>query len=326
MYRLEGNYRQIGAEYGLLLRTNRIPLPLVSKTRLDFARACEPFVRDYAPELLDEIEGIAEGGGYDLDRIKAAALAPGARPACSVLAISGAHTASGRPLVGRNYDWFPSALGYTAFCEVHPHGAIPSLGCNDMFVGRMDGLNAAGVAVAITAVEGGRDQPGLMFLLAVRVVLDRCRSTQDAVDFLLRVRHARAINFLVADASGDLAAVEAAPCKAVVRRSDNGVMVVTNQFQSEDMARMEKVYRRPPNSYPRLCALREWFAGQGGPITAGDVQAILSLPYPRGVCVLSMTRRGVRTVWSWTAELGTGEYAFAIGSPLESPYRTYTLA
>src|SRR5512145_2581545 len=106
MYRLEGTYRQIGAEYGLLLRANRIPVAQPSQTRLDFARACEPFVRDAAPELLDEIEGIAEGGGYDLDRVKVAAMAQLSRPACSVLAISGAHTANGRPLAGRNHDWF----------------------------------------------------------------------------------------------------------------------------------------------------------------------------------------------------------------------------
>ncbi|MBI5958129.1 MAG: hypothetical protein HY866_05305, partial [Chloroflexi bacterium] len=163
-------------------------------------------------------------------------------------------------------------------------------------------------------------------LLAVRAVLDRCHSTQEAIDFLQRVRHARAINFLVADSSGDLAVVEASPRRVVVRRSDSGFIVATNHFQSDEMAHCEYMRRRPQSSYPRLCTLRQWFAARSGPVTAGDMQGILSLPYPRGVCWMPKTRRGIRTIWSWTAELGTGELVFANGSPVEVPYRAFGLA
>src|SRR5512143_483693 len=106
MYRLEGSYHQIGVEYGLQLRAGRVPLVQVSRTRLDFAAKCEPFVRDCAPELLDEIEGLAEGSGYDLDRVKMMALGLNAQPACSIVAVSGQHTADGKTVMGRNHDWY----------------------------------------------------------------------------------------------------------------------------------------------------------------------------------------------------------------------------
>ncbi len=322
MYRLAGTYRQIGAEYGMLLRANRVPLPQLSQTRREFFKACEPHLREHAAELFDEVEGIAEGGGYDVARIRGIALAPSARPECTVMAIAGQHTASGKTMVGRNHDWF--GAGYLAFCETRPQGAIPSLGVNDLFVGRPDGINAAGVAVAITAVEGGRDHPGIMFNLASRMVLDRCHSTEEAVQFLQRIRHARTINFLVADASGDIALVEAAPRKVHVTRPENGVAVVTNHFQSDEMARYEYVRKRAPNSYPRYCTLREWFAARRGPITVEDMQAIFRTPYSQGVCVLPRGHgRGIHTVWSWVAELGTGELHFAAGSPCETAYKAY---
>ncbi len=323
-YRFEGTYRQIGFEYGLMLRPNRIVPPTVSATRLEFVRACEPHLREHAPELIDEIEGMAEGSGYDIDRLKIAALAPMARPACSVMAVGGQHTADGRPLFGRNLDWYRSALAYAAFCEKHPQGAIASLGATDAFVGASDGMNAAGLAIAITAVMGGRDHPGIMFNLATRIVLDRCRTTEEAVTFLRRIRHARTINFLVADAGGDIAVVEAAPERVHVSRPDNGFAAVTNQYQSEEMARLERVRMRPPNSYRRLCNLREWFAGRQGVVSASDARRILSTPYPHGVCVLPRGR-GISTVWSWTAALGSGLMGFASGSPAEEPYRAYAL-
>lgn len=328
MYRLEGTYRQIGLEYGALLRANRMPIPRVSAARLAFARQCEPHLREYAPELLEEIEGIAEGGEYEIERLKMMALGLDAHPACSMLAVTGQHTADGRPLVGRNHDWYFSSLGISVFCELRPLGAAASLGCSDGLVGHFDGINAAGVAVGITSVEGGRDHPGLMFTLATRIVLDRCRSTQEAVDFLLRIRHARAINFLVADSSGDIAMIEAAPARVHVIRPDNGFAAVTNQFQSDEMAHCEYVRRRPPTSYRRLCTLREWFAARQEPITPEDAQNVLSTPHPRGVCALLGGRsgkRGVGTLWSWTAAPGAGSLDLASGPPGETPYRTYHL-
>jgi len=321
MYRLAGTYRQIGREYGLQLRAGREPLAPLSRTRLDFATACEPFVRECAPELFDEIEGMAEGSGYDVQRLAMIALALNAHPACSIAAVAGPQTADGQTLVGRNHDWYQASGQHATFLETHPDGAIPSLGCNDGMVGRFDGINAAGVAIGITAVEGGRDHPGVMFPLAARIVLDRCRTTAEAVDLLQRLRHARAINFLVADASGDLTAVEAMPGRVAVIRPDKGFLAVTNQFQSDEMARFEKTSRRPPTSYRRLCTLREWFAARQGPLTRADLEAVLSTPSPRGVCAVARSRRGVGTIWSWTARLGDGVIHLADGEPDLVPYR-----
>jgi predicted choloylglycine hydrolase len=327
MYRLAGTHRAIGAEYGILLRANRVQLPALSLMRQKFVEACEPHIREHAPELLDEIEGLAEGSGYDLPRLKAAALVLNARPACSMVAVSGEHTADGKPLIGRNHDWYYIAIHTAAFCEVRPQGAIPSMGVNDTLVGRMDGINAAGLAIGITAVIGGRDHPGIMFNIATRIVLDRCRSTAEAVEFLQRIRHARTINFLVADSTGDIAIIEAAPTRVHVARPERGFAAITNQFQFDEMARLETLRRRPPNSYRRLCALREWFAARQTPITISNMQGILSTPYPNGVCALPFSRRsGMQTLWSWVAVPGSGEMALAPGSPIQTPYQVYALS
>jgi predicted choloylglycine hydrolase len=323
-YRFTGSYHAVGVEAGRQLRAARIRLPQISQTRLNFAARCEPHVRDCAPELFEEIAGMAEGSGYELARVSMFALGLDAHPACSMVALAGQHTADGRTLVGRNHDWYYGSLHYAAFLEVHPAGAIPSLGCDMAMVGRADAINAAGLAIGITAVEGGRDHPGVMFHLATRVVLDRCRTTAEAVDFLQRIRHARSINFLIADSGGDIAVVEAAPGRVAVTHPDNGFAAITNQFQSEEMARYEKVSRRPQNSYQRLITLRQWFATRQGPLSGADLQAVLSTPRPQGVCAVRRSRRGISTIWSWTASLGDGTLHLADGVPDSTPYRAFS--
>ncbi len=327
MYRLAGTPRQIGAEYGVLLRAERVRLPKLYEPKLAFAQKCEPRVRELAPALLDELDGIAAGGGYDRDRLLMMALGLGAKSACSVVAISGEHTADGKPLFGRNLDWYRGYLHTAAFCHVAAEGALPSLGFNDVVIGRMGGINAAGLAVAITAVEGGPDKPGVMFNLAVRMVLDRCTSTAEAVEFLTGMRHARSINFLIADSSGDLAIVEAYLRYVEVIRPAHGFAVITNQFQSAAMAKHERVRRRPRDSYRRLCRLREWFHARTEPIAPAALQHVLSTPFPRGVCQGRTASRGkptkFGTIWSWTARLGADEIELAAGTPTDVPYQPY---
>lgn len=327
MYRLQGSYHAMGVDYGLQLRATRVPLLVASKTKLEFAAACEPHVRACVPELLDEMAGIAEGGGYALESIMAAAITLNARPACSAVAIAGEHTADGKPLFGRNHDWNYAVLQHTALCHSLPDGALASLGCNDFLVGRMGGVNAAGVAIAIASVEGGRDHPGVMFNLAARAVLDRCHTTAEAVALLESIRHARAINFLVADAGGTIARVEASPPRTTVIPADKGFAAITNHFQSEAMAGIEYVRKRPRNSLSRLRRAREWFLTRQNPLALADLQALLSTNQPRGLA-WTPVGRGKRfgTVWSWTARLGDPVVHVAAGPPAVTPYRAFDLA
>lgn len=326
MYRLEGTHHAIGAEYGALLKASRFRIPPTNVEKLKYALACEAIVRDHAPELVEELEGVIEGSGYDARKVKSSAWALDHDPRCSVIAVSGAHTADGKPLFGRNFDWFFPALNHIAFCQTVPEGALASLGCNDLLVGRHDGLNAAGVAIAITGIWGIPDRPGVMFPVAARMVLDRCRSTAEAVALLEGIPHARTTNFLIADASGAIVQVEAAPGKVCATWAERGFAAVTNQFVSKTMASYERVRKRPRDSYSRLCTLREWVAARQGPLSAADMQAVLSTPPPRGVCVRNPGKaRKFGTIWSWMARLGTGSLDLADGLPSETPYRPFTV-
>lgn len=327
--KLAGGYHEMGLRQGAALAEEGFSPPPAPPEKLRFARECGRAIRRYVPELLEELEGVAEGGGFDRGPLEALALTLDAEPRCSAVAVSGGHTADGRTLFGRNYDFFASFGAFAAAYTTRPAGALASFGCSDVFLGREDGVNEAGLAVAMAYVGQREERPGIMFHLAARAVLDRCQNTGEAVSFLREVPHLRNTSFLLADAEGHLAVVEAGPDGTDVSRPE-GFAAITNHFRSGGTAPRENASKRPADSERRLDRVERWFErkSNGRPVAEGDVRALLA-DSEGGVCArypeAADAEDPIVTLWSWTARLGTGAYALAEGSPDETSYETRML-
>jgi predicted choloylglycine hydrolase len=320
---LKGTYYQMGLEQGRILRSVGFVPPPISQAKREFAKACESAVQQYIPELLEELQGIADGGGFEADLVNGLVLTLDAKPACSVLAVSGRHTADGKTLFGRNYDFYTSFRDFSALYRTYPDRALASLGCSDIFVGREDGVNEAGLTIAMTFVGYESDQPGVMFHLAVRAVLDRCHSVQEAVALLESVPHMRNNNYLVAGVDGQIAIVEAGPENVTTIYPAEGFAAITNHFQ---FSPYEQIRRRPTNSEPHLRNLKEWFNKREGNISRDNVKEVLSDPEKGVFCTHYQEKKGsepIVTLWSWTATLGERNMYLAEGKPDKGAYRTY---
>lgn len=185
-------------------------------------------------------------------------------------------------------------------------------------------MNAAGLAIGITEVRGGRHTPGWLFSLACRHILNTYTTTEQAVAFLEAIPYLKNMNFLVADAAGTIAMVETSPRRANVTYAENGFGVITNHFQSERMQPLESIKYRPPNSMQRWCRLQAWFNDRQEPITADHLKTIMGRPYPGGVWTVhkKSNRPVLGTVWSWVAALGERAIQWAEGSPDgKTPYQ-----
>lgn len=324
---LEGSHYEMGRQYGELLKRVGFTPPPVSQATLEFVAECRPIASDHVPNLLRELEGVAEGGGFDTDRIDALALALGEEPGCSVVAVSGDHTAEGNTLFGRNYDYYRSFGAYSELYRTHPENGLAHVGCSDHWVGRHDGINEAGLAVGHTFVPNRGSEPGVMFALAARAVLDDCATVPEAIDFLGAVPHARNTNFLIADTKGAIAVVEASPNEVTITRPD-GFGAVTNHFFSERMRTHESTGDERPedenraNSERRLSALREWFDERQG-IDVEGLKRTLADP-ETGVCACAEGGESnddpIETLWSWVATLDGPDASLARGRPDNEPY------
>jgi predicted choloylglycine hydrolase len=91
-------------------------------------------------------------------------------------------------LYGRNYDYSVSKYN-SMLLAIQPKGVNASIGFSDRFTGRVDGMNEHGLCVALHLVNQTKWRTGLGCILIVRIVLDQCATTAEAVKLLKRLRH-----------------------------------------------------------------------------------------------------------------------------------------
>ncbi|HLR51670.1 MAG TPA: C45 family peptidase [Candidatus Avamphibacillus sp.] len=183
----------------------------------------------FAPHLLEEIDGLAEGLG--ISHRKAAALFSGYdMPKAEALGCSAMMT---KKYYVRNYDFSPD-LYDGLFSLIQPDTSFATAGYNLQILGRHDGVNQEGLVAGLHFVSNHGYKKGLSAWTAVRIVLDSCATTSEAVNLLKEIPHAACYNFSLGDKNGDMAVVEASPDKVIVRRGVSALSCV-NHFQSEQL-------------------------------------------------------------------------------------------
>jgi predicted choloylglycine hydrolase len=166
--------------------------------------------------------------------------------ACSAVMSSGVY--------GRNYDFRPRHYG-ARFAAVAASGSHASIGSSEILTGRLDGMNDRGLVIGLHLVRMSPRLPGLSCVLIVRIILDQCASTKEAVAMLRRLPHAMQYNYSLLDADGVAAVVEAVPGSVAVRTGP--WLACTNHFQSP---LLRPLNRGAAHSQSRLLPLEAWAA------------------------------------------------------------------
>lgn len=324
---LRGSYEEIGLQQGRLLQQVGFMLPPPEPKMLRFARQCEEIMTQYAPELLEELRALGEAAElayealltlsvtapYDPDDVPAAA--------CTVVAVLPERTAAGQTLVGRNYDFFNdvSEEGATTY-RTYPHQKYASLGNCDIWVGREDGVNEAGLFVGQAAFFKPGLQPGLTFWFIVRMLLDRCATVAEALELITHLPHAASWTYLLADAGGHAAVVEPTTEGVAVRYPEDGLLILTNHAVCTEWAGQEAFV--PPDSRPRYNRLRALLGGDR-PV---DKEAVKQAMRDHEGLVCShgahFPHRKFGTLWSVVGCPGERQLEIAAGHPCETEYQT----
>jgi hypothetical protein len=323
---LRGSYEEMGRQQGRPLKGMILPPP--DPKMLRFAKQCEEVVGQYAPELLDEIRGLAEAAevAYDtlMTMILTAPFDPVEVPGCSVLAVMPERTADGRPIVGRNYDYFHGISEEPATTyRTYPNGRYASLGDCDIWVGREDGLNEAGLFVGMASTFLPGVQPGPTFWLIVRMILDRCATVDEGLELIHSVPHTGSWTYLLADRSGKAVVVEPTIEGIELRYPEDGLLVMTNHAICPAWAGRENFV--PPDSNPRYNRLRELLGGDKV-IEVEDVKQAMR-DHEGLVCShgAHFPDRKFGTLWSVVGRPGERQLDIAAGFPCQAEYRTVSL-
>src|SRR5690606_29312607 len=219
------------------------------------ARACLSVHEETYPDLAEELRGIADGAGLSpaelvvsggftdfVDAVAAGALgegphgagaasggaaaagAPGggeARPAggdeddCTAFLVPAARMADGAPAFAQTWDMHEGSADHLVLLEGRPRGApafvvMTTAGCVGMI-----GMNEAGLTVGINNLTAADGRVGVTWPFVVRAML-REETLEAALEVLARAPLCGGHNYLVMDAAGRGANVEAMPTARAV--------------------------------------------------------------------------------------------------------------
>ncbi|OUQ35309.1 C45 family peptidase [Faecalibacterium sp. An122] len=244
-----GTHYEAGFRWGsLLLKHQNIILKNIpfeiTQERIDYALSCLPIYKKYYPEIIEEIQGLADGQRCDVRVLQAVLFSMYAMPPtcnCSCFAFA----AGEEILLGRNSDFLTEIekLNLNVIYRL-TDGAYSFNGNTTAFVEVEDGVNEYGLAVGLTSVYPLERKPGFNAGLLLRYLLEKCKTVSEAVSCLHQLPVASAQTLILADMSGKLALVECdSECVEVISSwsETHSFVCATNAFHLARMAEYNSV-------------------------------------------------------------------------------------
>jgi hypothetical protein len=203
-------------------------LPLAWFRRLAERKAARFLRRAFRAVPIDaaaRFRGIAEGAAIEPQRLALCCLleavlsdlAPivtagpnGLQAGCSAVAVTGASSASGSPVLAHNFDYMPMVQPFFFIRRSCPHGKLRSLEFTiSPLAGAVDGVNEAGLAITCNyafVIDDGQPAPTITMIISE--ALATSRSVDEAVElFASRPRVGGGL-LMIADSSGAIASLE----------------------------------------------------------------------------------------------------------------------
>jgi len=239
--RLNGKHYDAGFKWGSLLYKHGKSLEHCPTFTPDdefrqFARLCKQEYRTYFPELLDEIQGIADGQRLPVETLESILFPMYSmrfENRCTCFAFADASEI----VFARNSDFLVSIEKLYMNCLYALDGAFTFNGNTTAYVEMEDGVNTHGLAAGLCFVYPKRSKPGFNAGMLIRYILEKCRTTAEAIPALKSLPIASSQTITLADIGGDIAVVECNAEKLVVIRPEpNGNFVASaNCFVSDEM-------------------------------------------------------------------------------------------
>jgi len=214
-----------------------------------------PLKRDFA-DGYQRLTGISKGSGVSLNMlhlihalepmladIRRCTVVP-AFGACSAVAVRGRRSATGEPMIARNFDYLPVVQPLYTMRESRPRTGFRSLDFTIApFAGAVDGMNEKGLCItydyAYTADFSGTGTAPISVLISE--ALQRCATVAEAAEWISsRPRWGGGL-LMLADPSGDIASLELSNTRSELRRpcGDSDVLFHTNSFFAPAMKEVE---------------------------------------------------------------------------------------
>ncbi len=252
MFQLQliGDHYRMGVKQGKFFQKHNVSFPLyLDHFQLDHGIESEKILREFFPEVCEEIKGVSDTIGADYSTLASWMLCMG----CCMYNLKSnipveirgctafAYSKYGRVIYGRNND-LPPYLKDGSKSEIYsPLNGNKFNLTTSSFINGEEGINEHGLTVAMTFVMTGLDKikAGFNSCFVVRYLLEKADTVASAISLLMELPIASNCNILVADKSGEMAVVECTSSTKKIREAvscgEDKIVCTVNSFTSDDM-------------------------------------------------------------------------------------------
>ncbi|MFN4259337.1 MAG: C45 family autoproteolytic acyltransferase/hydrolase [Gemmataceae bacterium] len=294
-----------------------------------------------APELVEEMRGIARGAGVSFERVfllnslldlNSFRYLPMTQNivGCTTFAATAAAD-TGLTLLGQTYDMAAFHEDYVALLRLRPTRGPRQLVFTFAGIVGAAGLNEHGLGVNINYLSPRDVGLGRLHSVVVRQILAGDQLA-DALTPAVMPPRAGGAHFLIGDADGTLLSVETTARRHAVFYPDGNAIGHTNHYLSDWLKNDE--YLRAGSiggSLARYAALRRFLRQRGDSLTLNTLQELTRnhTSYPRSICAHGTDRepeaeRG-RTVAALIQVLAERTMHLTRGCPCENTYHAVSL-
>lgn len=295
-------------------------------------------IQDYAPHLVEEIRGIAEGADVSLDEILALncrteILSMDTIPAygeCTAVFVAPEASADGHTLVAQNWDWANVLRGGAVLLQVEQPNVPTVLTLTEAgMVGKI-GLNSAGVGVMTNFLRHDHRRVGVPYHLILREALNASRLGL-AVAAIYRGARADSGNYLLAHTDGEAIDLEATPSDVGFLYPRDGLLVHTNHFVTPRLQAGDVGIAPSEHTLLRYGRAIRLLRAQVGQITVETLKEVFRDHFnrPYSICRhphpnLPEIERSA-TLASAIVDLTFGEMYVTVGEPCEAKYKKFLI-
>lgn len=276
------------------------------------------------PNINEEIKGFADYFSRSPEEIIYYSISHVSKGNCGHFAVLPQKTADKNLYVGRSYEW--DDKDDKKLLTIKADGVYNHLGFSLLFFGRYDGINEEGLCVtmsnAIPCIMS--DEEGLRFWMVIRILLDKCKNVDEAIELIRLLPISSYCSLIIADKNNEVVLAEinnsTKTFKRISSTSDEGYLCSTNHYTLPDMQHLVK--NRMKHSVDRYKSILSTLD-----VDIVDKKALiklLSTHMPNGLACHYYSD-GLGTLWSILYDVTNLKADICFGSPVVNKSYTFDL-
>ena len=285
-----------------------------------------PLIKALSPDLVEEIEGLADGANISFEesvlcqvRAEASRKPDGG---CTAFALTRTATDNGKTLAGQNQDLEPEYADIAILLRVKPDGNKPRA-LMFTFAGQLgySGMNQYGVAHFANALYDFQWQFGLPHYPLKRILLEQ-PNIDACISLLTQHRTCSAANKVICDGHGQIRDVEIHPTGIALFNDESpDHLLHANHYLTPEFVNYESYSLKDSTS--RLSRMRSLVKQNWGQISVETMKEILAdhLGDPAGICRHGAV--GMHSISGYIAEPSVGLLHVRCGHGCTGSWKTY---